>query len=247
MEIELPVSIRRQPNYTTCGPTSLHAVYEYYGDGITLPQVIEEVTQFPTGGTIGVHLSLHALRRGYEVDTWVFNVGHFDPTWFDGKTDLLAKIRARMAAKQRLGDPNVQQALEAAEEYLDRGGRVHWHDLTPRLVSGILGRGIPIIAGVNATYLWQCAREKDDQPDDVAGDAMGHFLVLAGYHSKERSVSIADPLQDNPLHGSRYYRVSAPRLAGAVFLGAATNDANFIAIKPKGWRRGKARTPRSSQ
>jgi hypothetical protein len=26
MDVELPILIRRQPDYTTCGPTSLHAV-----------------------------------------------------------------------------------------------------------------------------------------------------------------------------------------------------------------------------
>jgi hypothetical protein len=40
MDIDLPVAIQRQPDYTTCGPTSLHAVYSYFGDSVTLPEVI---------------------------------------------------------------------------------------------------------------------------------------------------------------------------------------------------------------
>ena len=47
MDIELPVFIERQPNYTTCGPTSLHALYSYFGDSITLPQVIFERLAVP--------------------------------------------------------------------------------------------------------------------------------------------------------------------------------------------------------
>ena len=61
----------------------------------------------------------------------------------------------------------------------------------------------------------------------------GARLVVCGYHSKERSVSIADPLQDNPLHGTKYYRVGLYRFIGAVYLGVATYDANFLVIRPK--------------
>ena len=102
IDVELPVVIERQPDYTTCGPTSLHAIYHYWGDPIELKTVIAETEKLPTGGTLGVHLAVHALRRGYEVDTWVCNVRHFDPTWFQQPTDLLAKLRARFAAKRCL-------------------------------------------------------------------------------------------------------------------------------------------------
>ena len=36
MDIDLNVRIERQPDYTTCGPTALHAIYSYYGDPIDL-------------------------------------------------------------------------------------------------------------------------------------------------------------------------------------------------------------------
>jgi hypothetical protein len=60
-------------------------------------------------------------------------------------------------------------------------------------------------------------------------------------------VSIADPLLDNPLHGTKYYRASVYRLIGAVFLGAATDDSNFLVIRPKDWRRtrGKRHVPKN--
>jgi hypothetical protein len=34
LEAELPIRIVRPPDYSTCGPTALHAVYRYYGDPI---------------------------------------------------------------------------------------------------------------------------------------------------------------------------------------------------------------------
>jgi hypothetical protein len=239
MELELPITMRRQPDYTTCGPTSLHAVYSYFGDKISLPQVIEEMQKLEGGGTLSVHLAVHALRRGYEAQIWAFNVKNWDPTWFTQKADLVAKLRARLTAKGWLSDPRYKLGMAAVEEYFSLGGQLHWRDLTPRLIGGILKRGAPILTGTNGTFLYQCSRETAEGPDDIAGDPFGHFVVVCGYHSKEGSVSIADPLKDNPLHGSKYYRASVYRLIGAIFLGAATDDSNFLVIRPKNWRKSK--------
>jgi len=235
IDVELPVVIQRQPDYTTCGPTSLHAVYTYFGDDITLPQVIEETHKHATGGTLNLHLALHALRRGYQSDMWVSNVNYWDPTWFDGKTDLAAKLRARFDARWRGQGDRYVHALTALEEYLGRGGQVRWGELSPSRIAGVLERRMPILAGTNGTYLYQCARETEKGPDDVAGDPFGHFVVVCGYRSQDESVSIADPLKDNPLHGTKYYRASVYLLIGAIFLGAMTDDANCLVIRPKGW------------
>jgi hypothetical protein len=233
MDIELPVKIQRQPDYTTCGPTSLHAVYSYFGDSITLPEVISQMHMLEGGGTMSAHLAVHALRRGYSADIWTSNVTHWDPTWFQQKTDYVAKMKARLVAKGLQDNPRYVDAMTALEEFFGRGGKVHWGDLTPRMIGGVLKRGLPILTGTNGTYLYQCSRETEKGPDDVAGDAFGHFIVVCGYHSKDHSVSVADPLMDNPLHGTKYYRASVYRLIGAIFLGAATDDSNFLVIQPK--------------
>jgi hypothetical protein len=235
IDIELPVRIERQPDYTTCGPTSLHAVYSYFGDGIPLQQVIAETHRHETGGTLSVHLAHHALRRGYEADLWVSNVNIWDPTWFTTETDLLAKLRARFEAKGVASEDRYRHALAAGKEFLELGGRVRWGDLSPARIAGVLERRLPILTGANSTYLYQCARETDKGPDDVAGDAFGHFIVVCGYRDSDESVSIADPLLDNPLHGTKYYRASVHRLIGSIFLGAATDDANCLVLRPKGW------------
>jgi hypothetical protein len=62
MDVELPLVIRRQPDYATCGPTSLHAVCWCFQDPIPLEQVVEEVPKNPEGGTLAVHVALHAGR-----------------------------------------------------------------------------------------------------------------------------------------------------------------------------------------
>jgi len=238
-ELELALRIDRQPDYTTCGPTSLHAVYRYFGDDIPLPDVIAQTHHHDTGGTLNVYLALHALRRGYDATIWVSNVNYWDPTWFAQKTDLAAKLRARYAAKGYAGDKS-KHAVDAIEEFLALGGQLVWRDLSPRLICDVLERGLPILAGTNGTYLYQCARETAQGPDDIAGDAFGHFVVVCGYRSEDESVGIADPLRDNPLHGTSYYRCSIHRLIGAIFLGTMTNDANCLVIQPKDWPRARA-------
>jgi hypothetical protein len=235
MDIELPVLIERQPDYTTCGPTALHAIYHYYGDPISLESVIEETPKLPGGGTLGVHLAVHALSRGYEVTTWMCNVRHMDPTWFQQPTDLLAKLRARMEAKGLATDPRYGPAMESVAQFIELGGKPVWGDLTPELIGRALAEGTPLLTGTNGTYLYQCSRETDDGPDDVRGDSFGHFIVLCGYRSEDQSVAIADPLLDNPAHGTKYYRASVYRLLGAIFLGVGSDDGNLMRIRPKGF------------
>ena len=198
--------------------------------------MIKETEKLPGGGTLGVHLSLHALRRGYEVTTWMCNVRHMDPTWFQQPTDLLAKLRARAEAKGLMTDPRYAPAVEAAEQYLTLGGRLVWGDLTPSLLGKVLSEGTPLLTGANGTYLYQCIRETDAGPDDIRGDSFGHFLVICGYRSEDESVAIADPLLDNPLHGTKYYRASVYRLLASIFLGVSSDDGNLMLIHPKGWK-----------
>jgi len=65
VDIGLCVATQRQPDHATCGPTSLHAVDSYFGDRITLPEVIDGVQEHEGGGTPRVHLAVHALRSGH--------------------------------------------------------------------------------------------------------------------------------------------------------------------------------------
>ena len=190
----------------------------------------------PTGGTVSIHLAVHALRRGYQATTWVSNVNYWDPTWFQKETDLAAKIRARFAAKGWNESERHRTALGAVEEYLAHGGKYTWGDLSPERIANVLGQGLPILAGTNGVYLYQCMRETESGPNDITGDPYGHFIVVCGYRSSDNSVSVADPLMDNPAHGTNYYRASVHRLIGAIFLGAASDDANCLVIHPKGWR-----------
>jgi hypothetical protein len=227
------LEILPQPDDSTCGPTSLHAVYAFYGDDLPLSQVIAEVSPLETGGTLAVHLAHHALRRGYWARIYTYNLAVFDPTWFEGRIDLAQRLRAQARVKE---SKRLLHATDAYLEFLDLGGEIRYVDLGPALLRRYLERGCPILTGLSATYLYGCARERGRHKlvyDDAGGEPQGHFVVLCDYDRDTREVLVADPLQDNPRFGAHYYSVGDERVIGAILLGVLTYDANLLVIQPK--------------
>ena len=99
MTTRLHLDITMQPDDFTCGPACLHSVYDYYGDAISLDQVITEVQSLKGGGTLAVLLGNHALRRGYRATIYTYNLHVFDPTWFTKGVSLPEKMKAQEAKK----------------------------------------------------------------------------------------------------------------------------------------------------
>lgn len=225
----LPVRIQRQPTSSTCGPTCLHAVYAYHGDDVPLSDVVAEVPELPAGGTLGVQLATHALRRGYLADIYTYNLHVFDPTWFRPGVDLVERL-ARQRRVRR--DDKLRFACSAYVEFLRLGGEVRFEELSPTLLERFLLRGWPILTGLSATYLHQSARIFDDEHDDLRGESEGHFVVVSGYDRRSRTVVVDDPIHNHPLGGGHRYRVGVSRLIGAVLLGITSYDANLLVIRP---------------
>jgi len=233
MKVQLNLQMRSQPNDETCGPTCLQALYRYYGDVISLGQVIRQVPQLSTGGTLGVLLASHALRRGYRACIYSYNLQLFDPTWFgEERADLRERLRAQRACKR---DAKLRLATDAYLDFLDLGGELRFEDLTKGLIRKYLNQEHPILTGLSATYLYRCAREHgpNSDYDDARGEPSGHFVVLSGYDREERTVTIADPLLPNPVSSRQHYEVNMDRVIGAILLGIVTYDANLLVIQPK--------------
>lgn len=242
MEHRLTVDILPQPDNFTCGPTCLHALYRYYGDEVPLEQVIAEVPRLDEGGTLDVLLACHALGRGYYATIYTYNLTIFDPTWFpcDGP-ELAQRLRAQLVHKPL---PKLAIATAAYLEFLARGGRIRFEDLTGALIRKFLNRGAPVLTGLSATYLHRTAREfgPDLQSDDIRGSPTGHFVVLCGYDRLKREVLVADPLETNPISGANQYVVSIDRVICAILLGIVTYDANLLIIEKAPARAGALRT-----
>ncbi|MCO6437805.1 MAG: C39 family peptidase [Phycisphaerae bacterium] len=227
----LPLDILPQPDDVTCGPTCLHAVYDYFGESLPLKNVIAEVTGLEEGGTLAVFLAVHALRRGYSASIYTYNLQLFDPTWFaQPGTDIAAKLKAQSEAKS---DKRLQVATGGYLEYLKLGGKILFEDLTAALIRKYLTRGVPILTGLSSTYLYRGIREfgpKCDD-DDIRGAPVGHFVVLCGYDRKHRQVMVADPMHPNPMATTHVYSVGMDRLLGAILLGIVTYDANLLILE----------------
>ncbi|MBN2013407.1 peptidase-C39 like family protein [candidate division KSB1 bacterium] len=233
--MKLELNISPQPDDTTCGPTCLHAVYRYYGEAYSLDQIIREVTKLQDGGTLAVFMGCHALQRDYDASIYTYNLHVFDPTWFQLPVHALSeKLREQLLFKL---DPKLHCATHGYMEFLQGGGTIRFADLTGALLRSFLTHSIPIITGLNSTFLYKCSREyvHDDKLlyDDVRGISTGHFVVLAGYDKEHRRVLIADPSIPNPVSSTPYYEVQMDHLISAIMLGIITYDANLLIVQPK--------------
>lgn len=228
--------ILRQPDDITCGPTCLHSIYEYYGQGLPIAQVIKEVRMLRGGGTLGALLGTHALEQGYDVSIYSYNLKVFDPTWYELEPKaLIKKLEKQMKVKQRA---KFLVASQAYIEFLKHGGVIKFQDLTSTLIRDYLRKGVPLLAGLSATYLYKSMREvgKYPVPNDVEGEPQGHFVVLTHYDEFDNTVTIADPyhpeVPEAKPHGVTY-RIDMEHLICAILLGVMTYDGNLLVITKK--------------
>jgi hypothetical protein len=235
----IDIEIQTQPDDESCGPTSLHAIYKFYGFNLPLEEVIRGVDRSLSGGTLAPMLGKHALQHGFQTRIYIYNLNIFDPTWFHhGEADnqfLTEKLTIQMGYKNI--DPIIKETL-AYLDYLKSGGAICMHSLNVELLKKYFTRGIPILTALSATYLYRSSREYFTPEgksvyDDIRGTPCGHFVVLCGYDQKRRLVVIADPHTQNPLSHNNYYKVSINRLINSIMLGVLTYDANLLIIEPK--------------
>ncbi|WNB18456.1 C39 family peptidase [Marivirga arenosa] len=226
----LRLDISRQPNDSTCGPTSLHAVYQFFNDSISLEEVIDSIEYLESGGTLAVMLGIDALKKGYQVEVITFNLKVFDPSWFhDEDIDLVQKLKEQLKYKKT---SKVKQASKAYIQFIENGGKITYKTLNKDLLHSYLIQDIPILTGLSATYLYNEKREFGDpvRYDDVKGYPSGHFVVLSGINYDQNSITVADPLHANPFE-SQNYLVDIDHLICAILLGVITYDANLLIIQ----------------
>lgn len=229
----LDFDIKAQPDEVTCGPTCLHALYNYYNDPIPLRQVIKEVAKLKHGGTLAVMMANHALKRGYEASIYTYNLNVMDPTWAKlSRSKIIDNLRRQMRYKRKRR--KLQVASQAFINFLKAGGKILNAELDEPLIKSYLKRSIPVIAGLSATYLYGTPREipSTNKYDSIRGEPVGHFAIINGYETETSRVYLADPMNPNPLK-SQYYSVTFDRLLNSIMLGIVTYDANLLIIQPK--------------
>ncbi|WP_340153953.1 C39 family peptidase [uncultured Marivirga sp.] len=226
----LRLDISRQPTDSTCGPTSLHAVYNYFNEDLSLEEVIQSIEYLASGGTLAVMLGIDALKRGFQAEIITFNLKIFDPSWFQNENiDLVNKLKEQLKHKKT---PKFKQASKAYIQFLESGGKISYKTLSKDLIQSYLSKEIPILTGLSATYLYNEKREFGEEPvlyDDIKGQPSGHFVVLNGLNYENGSVKVADPLHANPFE-TQNYSVDIDHLICAILLGIITYDANLLII-----------------
>jgi len=246
MEHSLHLRIQAQPTDSTCGPTCLQAVYEYYGDELALPDVISQIGELTDGGTLAVQLACHALARGYTATIYTYNLLLFDPTWFTDSGEIaephaLADRLRRQSELKSAGDPRVGLATKSYLRFLELGGQLRMEPLEEALIIRSLENASPVLCGLSATFLYQEARERpfppnergiSSVPDDVGGAPVGHFVVLSGIDSVSRQVTVHDPHGLNPFSPDGCYQASLNVVSASILLSIVTYDANLLVIAP---------------
>ncbi len=233
MRKEISISIEAQPNETTCGPTCLHAIYDFYNKPYNLDDLIKEIPELELGGTLGVMLGNHALLRNFNVTIYTYNMRIFDPTWFVKGVDIRDKL---VTSRTLVKDEKKKIAIAQYIQFLDNGGVLKFKDLTRSLLRRFLKKRQPILTGLSSTYLYRDIRFDEDtkMDNEMTGEPEGHFVILHGFDMKTKGVMIADPYEQNPRTNTKYYTEHIDRVIGAILLGILTYDANFIVIRPKG-------------
>lgn len=225
------LKIHPQPDDFTCGPTSLHAVYHYLGFDYDLESLIDEINYLEEGGTLAVMLAIDALSRGFKATIITYNLSVFDPSWQKlSSLQLVKKLEKQAKLKN---DPKLIEATHSYIEFLNLGGRIIFKDLTDDLLSKYLKQNMPILTGLNSSYLYGSTRELVEDSgnvifDDLRGSASGHFVVIAGLRGNQ--AYIADPYKENPSQ-KHYYKVPVSRLINSILLGILTYDANLLIIE----------------
>lgn len=231
----LNIKILPQPDDVTCGPTALHAVYEYFGIQHSLRALIDAVTSLQQGGTFATFLGIDALSKGFSATLYSYDLKTFDPSWRDFSRDALCE-RLEAQLKHKRGK-KFASSTGAYIHFLKHGGRVKFDNLTPELLDSAFDKGSPVLTGLNATYLYNSMREYTDRNDkahndDLRGTPVGHFVVLCGRVGDK--IRVADPFHGNPLGDGQFYDVESNHLIRAILLGAMTYDANLLVLTPKG-------------
>jgi hypothetical protein len=226
-----------QPDDVTCGPTCLRKVYDFFGLEIGVDEIAEALERNEDGGTLAVFLGIAAMKQGFRARIYSYDLRIFDPTWATLSPEALTeKVFQRFPS---LSDPKRLHAAGAYIRFLEMGGEIHFDELTHRLLKSIIDRGHPVLAGLSATYLYKMPRERWDPvtgelvEDDVRGEPIGHFVVIAGYDQWGRRLTVLDPHKDAPVPEGGRIEVDADRLINAVLLGDMTYDAVLLEVWPE--------------
>lgn len=211
--MRLKVKAEKQPIYE-CLPTSLSAVFKYYGTEIGIKEIAETISV----DSLKLHDWMYragtfALKNGFSVKIQTLVPYIFDPSWNNlSSEELIGKLKKesiyfadwseyiKKQPKQNgiIYDNSLwidiyKSGAEAAGEFLREGGKIDLVQISKRRMAKYLDSGCPIIFSHNPVILHKLKRAFNSKPDDIRGFSWGHIAVICGYDERLNKYEIADP------------------------------------------------------
>ncbi len=229
-----------QPTNTTCSPTALSILLEFYGNKIS-PLDVEVMVPQSTNdkgekiGTINQQLATWCISKRYNVVLYTFDCQIIDQSW--GELDTAQQLERMKLRKDGwvvpgMGEEWTKQYTQAYIDFISAGGTLHIRPAaTTKILYDLLEKG-PFLPSVSYSTLYGAARSKNTDEiesvdDDVNGRAMNHSIVVYG-NDEDGNFLIADPWKKPGLH-----TIEPERMLAAISTAQIECDNLLFQIQPK--------------
>ena len=203
--ISYPIKHQYQPTNTSCSPTALSMLLEYYGQSMSPTEVGKSVPQVrdETGeerGTINTQMATWCISRGFDVTLYTFDCQIIDQPWRKlSSRQVTERLKAGLDGLEvpALGALWSNAYRQAYIDFIQAGGELIIRPYASRdLLYQLLQNG-PILPCLSYSTLHGVARtrninEIDSVNDDVNGRAVNHSVVIYGV-DESGNFLIADP------------------------------------------------------
>ena len=150
----LPMESETQSDDISCGLWCLKMVLDYYDYSQSFDTFREICPPFFDFGLYDSQLGKTALEMGFDATIYTYNYRIFHPIWNRlHLSELIGKLVIKQACAMT---PHQALAAKHYIEYLQKGGELLFYPLSKELVLAHLDQGIPLIAALDMSFLYDC-------------------------------------------------------------------------------------------
>lgn len=181
-----------------CGQYALKQILAFYGDDVDIKEITHKLGSRIDLGVWSSQILAFVKNRGYKVDFCTNSLRVLDLSWEKLSSKKIAdKLRKRLKfKKEKMFD------YKAYIKYFSSGGSVNFEPITKETIKKYLDKKKPVLMCVNSTYFYHKKRRYKGKFDDIKGNEVGHYIVVAGYDKKR--FFIVDP-GSKTIHKGKYW------------------------------------------